>query len=208
MKGLTAQQAAILSFIEEFISINRYSPSYREIADKFGFKSTASVFKHVQALKRKEALHSTTSSSGTMRMTQSTQKGTRQSAETELLLIGEISTAYSLETFPHTQTVDVPSSLVDSPENTYVIRIKGEGFQDDMLMHGDLIIVEARNDPTEGETVIAMINGHDPLIKIYEKESGYVKLFGHNPQQHPMIMHPDDLSVYGVVVGMVRLFHR
>lgn len=208
MKGLTPQQAAVLHFIEEYISINRYSPSYREIAEKFGFKSTGSVFKHVQALKKKEALTMNPASSRSLKMTQPTQKVEKVRPELELLLIGELSTTFSLETFPHTQTIEVPRSLVDSPENSYVIRIKGDGFQDELLLNGDLIIVEARTDVIEGETIIAMINAHDPLIKIYEKESGYIKLFGHNPQQHPLIMHPDDLSIYGVVVGLIRLFSR
>lgn len=208
MKGLTPKQTAILAFIEEYISINRYSPSYREIADKFNYKSTGSVFKHIQALQKKEALSLKPASSRSLKTSQTTQKTEKIHPELELLLIGELSTAYSLETFPHTQTIEIPRSLVDSPENSYVIRIKGDGFQDELLLNGDLIIVEARTDVNEGETIIAMINSHDPLIKIYEKESGYIKLFGHNPQQHPLIMHPDDLSIYGVVVGMIRLFHR
>jgi repressor LexA len=208
MKGLTSQQASILQFIEEYISINRYSPSYREIADKFGFKSMGSVFKHIQALKKKEAISSNYASSRSVRMTQTTQKAEKTASGHELLLIGELSSTNSLETFPHSQTVEVPSLLVDSPENTYVIRIKGDGFQDELLLNGDLIIVEARNEATEGETIVAMVNKHEPLIKIYEKESGYIKLYGHNHDQHPLIMHPDDLSIYGVVVGMIRVFHR
>ncbi len=89
----------------------------------------------------------------------------------ELLLIGEISTSYSLETFPNTQSIEIPRSLVASPENSYVIRIKGDGFVDELLRDGDLIIVEARSNAEEGETVIAMVESQDPLIKIYGHES-------------------------------------
>lgn len=210
MKSLTPKQKAILNFIEEYISIHRYSPSYREIANHFGYKSTGSVFKHIQALQQKNALFGSKASARSLTVTEPTLSTIKQekplSDVVELFLIGELSTLYSLETFPHTQTIQVPQSLVISPENSYVIRIKGDGFQDEMLLNGDLIIVEARTDVVEGETIIAMLDEHDPVIKIYEKESGYIKLFGHNPQQHPLIMHPDDLSIYGVVIGMLRLF--
>lgn len=208
MKGLTPKQAEIAQFIEEYISINRYSPSYREIAHKFGYKSIGSVFKHIHALQAKGTISLNPTFTRSIQMTQTIRKCEKVSSNLELLLIGELSTAFSLETFPHTQTIEVPPSLVDSPDNSYVIKIKGDGFHDEMLMNGDLIIVEARNEAAEGETIIAMINEHEPLIKIYEEESGYIKLYGHNPQQHPLIMHPDDLTIYGVVVGMIRLFHR
>ena len=56
MKGLTRRQQEIISFVSHFIQTNRYSPSYREIQNHFGFSSLGTVFRHLAVLKRKGAL--------------------------------------------------------------------------------------------------------------------------------------------------------
>ena len=53
MKGLTKRQNEIVHYISEYINIHRFSPSYREIMEHFGFTSLGTVYKHVQVLKRK-----------------------------------------------------------------------------------------------------------------------------------------------------------
>lgn len=208
MKGLTPKQSAILEFIDEYISIHRYAPSYREIAEHFGYQSIASVFKHVKALVKKEALTSLPSSGRSMAVTRPRAKPEKTASEQELFLIGELSKNHSLETFAHTQSIEVPKNLVVSPENSYVIRIKGTGFQEAFLHDGDYIIVEAKSEAEEEETILAITSSDGPIIRILRKESGYLKLYSLDPQDPPLIMHPDDLSIYGTVVGMIRFYNR
>lgn len=208
MKGLTPKQSDILEFIEEYVSIHRYAPSYREIATKFGYRSTASVFKHVKALLKKEALAALPSTGRSLAVTHPRKKPEKPSAEQEFFLIGELSKNNSLETFAHTLTIEVPKSFAISSENSYAIRIKGQGFQEAYLCDGDIILVEARGEADEGETILAITPSDGPMIRILRKESGYLKLFSLDPQDPPLIMHPDDLSIYGIVVGMIRLYNR
>jgi SOS-response transcriptional repressor LexA len=46
----TRRQKALLDFISNFIEANGYSPSYREIQEGMGYKSTATVSIHVNNL--------------------------------------------------------------------------------------------------------------------------------------------------------------
>lgn len=50
---LTLRQTEILKFLTEFQDEKGISPTYREIADYFGFKSTKSAADHVAALEKK-----------------------------------------------------------------------------------------------------------------------------------------------------------
>ena len=51
----------------------------------------------------------------------------------------------------------IPESLVHDPENTYVIKAKGIGLQEEFILEGDLLIIEARQEAMPGETIIALI---------------------------------------------------
>lgn len=47
---LTKKQAEILEYIENFIATQGYSPTYREIMAGLGYKSVATVAKHIDNL--------------------------------------------------------------------------------------------------------------------------------------------------------------
>lgn len=53
MTVVTKRQRNVLDFIQEFVAVNRYSPSFQEIADGLGLKSLATVHKHVSNLRDK-----------------------------------------------------------------------------------------------------------------------------------------------------------
>ena len=48
--NLTKKQVELLNFIEVFIEESGYSPTYREIARGMGYKSVATVSKHIDNL--------------------------------------------------------------------------------------------------------------------------------------------------------------
>lgn len=53
-RPLTAKQAAILNYIREHSTLT--SPTFRQIASAFGFKSPHAVTVHVDALEKKGAI--------------------------------------------------------------------------------------------------------------------------------------------------------
>lgn len=205
MKGLTKRQSDIITFIQDFIDANRYSPSFREIKNHFGFASVSAVFKHVGALKRKGIILSEPNRRRSLYLAETpVLKEVRP--EIELPLIGIVSAGFPIETFSHTQSIAIPEFMVHVPEKTYVLRARGDNLQEEMISDGDLLIVEARENAQPGETVLALINHHDTIIKKYFPEGQYVRLAGHNPHHQPIILRQEDVVIQGVLVGMIRLF--
>ena len=205
MKGLTKRQSEIVNFIQEFINNHRYSPSYREIGNRFGFSSLGSVYKHINALKRKGLLQAQKRFSRSMVLTAEPQqkKGVN---EIEIPFIGHISAGNPIQTFSQTQVISVPHSFVQALEKTYALRAQGESLMEEMIADGDFIIVEARHEAHPGETVIALINNRETILKRYYPEGDYVKLLGNNPVQQPIILRREDMLIQGVVVGLMRHF--
>ncbi len=203
MKGLTKRQSEIIDYIEEFIANNRYSPSYREIAHRFSFTSLGSVYKHINALKRKGILVGENKSSRSIAPVTGITKQTVSNC-VEIPFIGHIAAGEPIRMFPQTQHIVVPQTFVHMLEKTYVLRVQGESLNEEMIADGDLIVVEARQQAYPGETVIALINGRDTIVKKYYPEGEYTRLASSHAQHHPILLRQEDILIQGVVIALLR----
>jgi repressor LexA len=208
MKGLTQKQFQVLHFIQHYIQTNHYSPSFREIMVHFGFSCVGSVTKHIEALKRKGLITNEKKCSRSLSLTETIPlpPSVNEKKEIELPLIGTLAAGYPIEMYSHSQSIAVPEALVHDPQKTYVIKAKGNGLQEEFILEGDLLIVEARQEAMPGETIIALINQHDTIIKQYYPEGLYVRLVGHNPQHHPLILREEDVIIQAVVISLMRIY--
>lgn len=191
--------------MENFIESYRYSPTFREIKSYFGFASVSTVTKHIAALHRKGYLEAEPKCSRSLTLTQTSMQK-KIHPEIELPFIGIITAGYPIETFSHAQTVAVPEFMVHDPEKTYVLKAKGDSLQEEMIADGDLLLIEAGENPEPGDTVTALINQHDTIVKRYFSEGPYVKLTGTNPHHQPIILRSEDVHIQGVLVGLVRIY--
>lgn len=203
MKGLTAKQQNVLSYIKSYLSANRYAPSYREIQEHFGFNSLGSVHKYIALLTRKGMLSSEKYCSRSLALSGDAIEPARPNG-IELPCIGVISAGCPIETFAKSQTLTVPENLVHSTENTYLFRVKGDSLQEELMADGDILIVEARQIAHPGEMIVGLINQHDTIIKRYYPEGAYVRLVASNPHVHPIIINSDDIQIQAVVTGLLR----
>lgn len=205
MKGLTKKQNDVLSFIQEYIHLHRYSPSYREIMQRFSLNSLGSVYKYVNSLKRKGFIHAEKRMSRSMTLSpellaRSTKKGI------ELPFVGFVRAGFPIETFPKAQTIAVPDFFVHAPEKTYVLQAKGDSLTEELIGEGDFLIIEARQTAADGETAIVLINQHDTIIKKFYSDGQYVRLVGMHPQHQPIFLREEDVMIQGVVIGMLRQY--
>lgn len=204
MKGLTKRQREVLDYIQDYIDSHHFSPSYREIMSHFGFSSIASVSKHLSVLQRKGAISAEKNSRRSI-IPNAAQTDLPETSEVDLPFIGHVMAGVAIETFPRTQTLAVPKFLVHNPDNTYVLRARGESLNREMIADGDLIIVEARTEALAGETIIGTVEGNRTFIKQYYPEGNSVRLASHSLDQ--INVKTEDLIIHGVVVGLWRLFN-
>jgi repressor LexA len=202
MKGLTSRQREVLNYIEEFIRTHGHSPSYREIMVQFDLSSVGTVYKHIQVLKRKGMLSAEKQCSRSLVLS----SGYSQS-EIQVPFIGNIAAGSPIETFSQTKNMAVPKFLIHDPNKTYILQAKDETLNDELIHEGDFLIVEARQDVHQGDTIVAMLSHHETIIKKYHCEGSFIRLTGHNPHQKPILLRPEELQIQGVVIGLFRLFH-
>lgn len=205
MKGLTKKQRDILDFIETYIETNGYSPSYRDIQHHFSFHSLGTVYNYIKVLKRKQVIEG--EKRGYRSITSSRQTMEKGNAEVELPFIGYLSAKAPIDTFPQIQSAFIPQSLVPNPPRTYALRVRGEFFRDELIADGDLLLVEARPEARSGEIVLACISHKDEMrINTYYPEGQYTRLESKTPHQEPTIVRNEEITIRGIIVGLIRFY--
>ena len=75
---------------------------------------------------------------------------------------------------------------------------------EDQIRDGDLVLVERREIPINGEIVVAIINDNQATLKRFFKEQDHIRLQPANTEMDPIIV--DQVEIRGVVIGLLRRF--
>ncbi len=202
---LTKRQRQVLDFIEQFIRDNGYSPSLEEVGQGLGLSSLATVHKHLSNLQEKGFLNRLANRSRSIELDSAATFGAERLT---LPLAGEIAAGMPIETYPEdaeTEKIEAPSEFVTGPDN-YVLRVRGDSMIEDSIADGDYIICERRESAHSGETVVALIDGHEATVKRFYPEGGRIRLQPANAQMSPQYYSSDRVTIQGVVVGLLRKY--
>lgn len=202
MKGITRRQRAILDYIHNFITENKYSPSYREIMKHFGFSSLGTVYTHMKTLQAKGLIEKEKHAKRSV--IPQKENAALYSQSIKIPLIGKVRACYPIEMHPFPSEIEVPANLVGNTQRTYALTACGNGFNDELIGEGDIIVLEAISNAAEGNTVLAAINQFETLIKKIYYEDNYIRLEGHTPHHQPMIIRAQDLIIHGVIAALLR----
>jgi repressor LexA len=200
---LTKRQKEILDFLEEFLSENGYPPSFEEIARHFGYTSLATVHEHLENLKQKGYIRKSYNASRSIELVPT---GLKVSA-IELPLLGQVAAGAPIEAIQDQETIAVPEDFLSRGGQHYVLRVRGDSMIDEQIRDGDYVIVNSRNTATNGEMVVALVHGDSATVKkFYRERDGRVRLQPANPSMSAMYFPSHDVTVQGIVVGVIRRY--
>ena len=199
--NLTKRQQVVFDFIKDYIQTHGVAPSYEEIRRNFGFGSYNSVQKHLKSLVAKGVLK--TPWGNQKRALMLTEPGP---TTTILPLLGRVAAGRPIEAIAHPETVEVPEMLLRGEDN-FALRVVGDSMVDEGIRDGDIVIVKRQRDAENGQTVVALI-GDDATIKQYYRRGARVELRPANPRMSAIVVDEGDLQLQGIVVGLIRKFHR
>jgi repressor LexA len=200
--ALTKRQKQILDYVESFLEVNGYSPSFEEIADFFGYSSLATVHEHLTNLERKGYLRKNYNKSRSLELV--TAEGT---LAVELPLYGMVAAGLPIEALGDQQeTLAVPHDMLRGGNN-YVLRVKGDSMVDEQIRDGDYIVVNSRQTADNGEMVVALVHGDSATVKKYYRErDGRIRLQPANPTMQPMYFQEDEVQIQGIVIAVIRKY--
>jgi len=202
MSHLTAKQRLLFEAIEQHSEAHGQPPSYRELAKKLGYASTASIYRFVKALKKKGVLEDTPRSWRNLEPT----KIRPGAPSIEIEVIGHISRQRPPELLSKTSFISVPSHMVEKESNVYGLLIQDTSFIEEHLLPQDLLLVEPAKTIEQGELVLASTD--QTIIGHYFEEGDLIR-FRSSPfakQQTSITVLEADVQIWGAVIALFRSF--
>lgn len=170
-------------------------PGYKEIMELVGFKSKNAVYKLINKLVLDEVVDKDSNGKLTP---------LKIFGETPLLGIVEAGIPTTVDQ-DNTESVNIGEYLIGRNKNsTYLLEVKGDSMIDEGIREGDLVLVERRGDPKDGDIVIAEVDG-GWTMKYFKKKGSIVYLKPANKNYAP-IYPAYDLKIAAIVKGVIRKY--
>jgi len=200
---LTKRQREILNYLSAYGDENGYAPSFEEIAEQFRYSSLATVHEHLSNLERKGYIKRSYNESRAIEILPS--EAVPRAVEVPLL--GSVAAGVPIEALSHGETMTVPDSFLRNPGSHYALRVRGNSMVDEQIRDGDVVVVNERQRADNGEMVIAMLHGSSATVKkFYRERDGRIRLQPANETMSPIYVHENDITIQGVVVGVMRRY--
>lgn len=199
MFTLTKRQKQMVDYLQDYISQNGYAPTLAEVGEYFGLSSLATVHKHLRNLEQKGFIRRQHNHSRALEIS----GGGPKAEAHRIVLAGQVAAGAPIEAIESTETISVPEEFIRR-DDTFCLRVKGDSMIEDGIRDGDYIIVESRDSADNGETVVALIGNEATVKKLYRESDGRVRLQPANATMQPIMVDPAELSIRGVVVGLMR----
>lgn len=197
---LTKRQKEILDFLQEYLARNGYAPRFEEIAEHFSYASLGTVHEHLENLRRKGYIRKS------YKEWRSIELEPGPSTAVDLPLLGTVAAGVPIEAIIEQENVTVPEEMIGRGSN-YVLRVQGDSMIDEHIQDGDYIVVNSRQTAQNGEMVVALVDGDSATVKkFYQEPSGQVRLQPANPNMAPLYYAPDQITLQGIVVGVIRRY--
>lgn len=177
-----------------FYEKQKRMPSYTEVMTLLGFKSKNSVYKLINKLMELGFVDK-----------DSTGKLIPNNLFQEVKLLGLVEAG--IPTVANEETLDtlnLDTYLVKDRSSTYLLEVKGDSMIEEGIKEGDLVIVERKSDPKDGDIVIAEVDG-GWTMKFFKKKGNSIYLQPANKNYKP-IYPEQDLKISAVVKGVIRKY--
>lgn len=170
-------------------------PTYREMLELFGYRSTNAVAGLVRKLVQtgyllqdgEGHLAPTRKLTGGVKLLGTVQAGFPSPAEEELV-----------------DVLSLDEYLIRRPEATYLLTVTGDSMIDAGIHPGDIVLVEKGVTPRNGQIVVAQVDG-EWTLKYYVKDRAGVRLDPAN-KKYTFIRPRHSLIIGGVVRGVIRRY--
>jgi len=203
---LTARQRQVLECIEASMRDRGYPPSVREIGDAVGLTSPSSVHAHLSTLQRLGYLKRdpTKPRAIEVRFDAASGAAVERRPARHVPLVGEVAAGTDVLAQENVEEVmPVPADLTGDGE-LFMLRVRGDSMIDAGILDGDFVVVRSEPTAEQGDIVVAGIPGEEATVKTYRRDGANIVLEPANPRLQPMVFDPEEVTVFGRVVTVLR----
>ena len=186
----------VMDYIRKFSEENGYTPSVREIGKECGIKSTATLHSYIEKLQTKGYLNKTDNKKRAVTI--------GKGSGVNVPLLGIVTAGqpiFAYENYEDYYTFPVGEFKGDE---LFMLRVQGTSMIDAGIMNGDKIIVRRQQTAENGEIIVALVGDESATVKRFYKKDSKIVLHPENEALADMIFEPEEVSILGKVVGLMR----
>ena len=220
---LTIKQRELLNFIEIYEDKHKASPSFDEMREGIGLASKSGVHRLISGLEERgfirrlanraraiEIIRNENDSWNTELASKTKTKVIKaefgNSSQIDLPLLGRIAAGTPIEAISDPSSfLTIPANMVDAGEH-YALEIVGDSMINVGIYDGDTVIIRKTEDASNGDIVVALIDGHEATLKTFRKESGRVALEAANPIYETRYFTSNQVKIQGKLSGLIRKY--
>ena len=180
--------------IASFYKRNKRMPGYKELMALTGFKSKNAVYKLINKLVDDGAVEK-----------DSNGKLSPRNLFGQIPMLGLVEAGFPTAAEEDVaDTMSLDDYLIENKQASYLLEVKGNSMIDEGIKEGDLVIVERKGSPKDGDIVIAEIDG-GWTMKYFRNRGGKIYLESANKDYAP-IYPKEELKVAAIVKGVIRKY--
>lgn len=201
---LSERQRAILKFVREYINRKGYPPAVREIGEAVGLSSSASVHNHLKNLQEFGFLQRDAAKPRALELL-SESDAWRNKIVVPVPLVGKVTAGCPILAVENVEeTYPIPLDLIGCEEDVFMLSVTGDSMINAGILDHDYIIARKQNFATNGDIVVALIDGEETTVKRYFRDIRSVRLQPENDKYKPII-GTDNIQVIGKVISVFRM---
>ena len=203
MEKLTKRQDDILTVIKKYIAQYGYAPTVREIGNKIGLSSTATVFVHLRHLMNKGYISQIDGKFRTLEVLVPNEYIAKNDDVIEVPLLGKVACGNPIEAISNpTETFALPAYMLPNNEEVFTLKVTGLSMKNVGIYDDDIVIVKKTNTAKNGDLVVALTDEGEATLKTFYKENGYFRLQPENETMSPIILN--SITILGTAIGLYR----
>jgi repressor LexA len=203
---LTDRRRQILEYIDEQQRNMGYPPSVREIGTAVGLTSPSTVHSHLATLQRLGFIRRDPTKPRALEVHYDPTSGAVADRRPvrHVPLVGDVAAGTDVLAQQNVEEVmPLPADLTGDGD-LFMLRVRGESMIGAGIFDGDFVVARSQSSATVGEIVIAGIPGEEATVKTLAATGAEVVLQPANEALEPMHFSPDEVTIFGRVVTVLR----
>lgn len=205
-QALTGKREEILRYIGDCLRDRGYPPSVREIGEAVGLTSSATVHSHLAVLQREGYLRRdpTKPRAIQVRYEPSSKVQMAPGPVRHVPLVGEVAAGTGVLAQENVEEIVALPEDFTGHGSLFMLRVHGDSMIETGIFDGDFVVVRQQPDAVNGDLVVAGLENEEATVKRFARRRGKIVLTPANPAYQPMELRPDEVTLYGKVVTVLR----
>ena len=203
---LSGKRRQILEFIAEQIRERGYPPSVREIGEAVGLNSSSTVHTHLQVLQRDGYLRRDPTKPRAIAVSFEPASGAAIGLRPvqHVPLVGNVAAGTGVLAEENIEEVLPIAEDLTGPGQLFMLKVRGSSMIQAGIFEGDYVVVRSQVEAEVGDVVVAGIGEDEATVKTFRRRRGKIVLQAANPDFPDMEFAPDEVTIYGKVVTVIR----